>query len=150
MNCLVLYPDCARLTRGTEGSSPRGLIISLIIQTIQRDPSRSVRIEKSPNLSRPDPSGTDQIDAEHQATDLAVRQGCWPVPHLAVPFRSDTAAVADGAAAGCPAWPLPRCPHAPAAVVGVRSARGVRAPGVPQAASGVRASDSRYQPAAST
>jgi hypothetical protein len=28
----------------------------------------------------------------------------------------------DGAAAGCPAWPLPRCPHTPAAVAGVRSA----------------------------
>jgi hypothetical protein len=48
------------------------LIISLIIQTIRQDPSRSVWIDEAPNLSRPDPSGADQIDAEHQATDLAL------------------------------------------------------------------------------
>jgi hypothetical protein len=30
------------------------------------------RDRRVPNLSRPDPSGADQIDAEHQATDLAV------------------------------------------------------------------------------
>jgi hypothetical protein len=69
-------------------------------------------------VSRLDPSGPDQSDAVHQATDLTVRPGCWPVPHIAVPFRSDMAAVVDGAAAGCPAWPLPQCPHAPAAVAG--------------------------------
>jgi hypothetical protein len=44
----------------------------LIIQTIQQDPSRSVWIDEALNVSRPDPSGADQIDAEHQATDLAV------------------------------------------------------------------------------
>jgi hypothetical protein len=48
------------------------LIIRLIIQTIRRDPSGSVWIDEALNVSRPDPSGTDQIDAEHQATDLAV------------------------------------------------------------------------------
>jgi hypothetical protein len=36
----------------------------------------------------------------------------WPVPHIAVPFRSDMAAVVHGAAAGHPAWPLPQCTHA--------------------------------------
>ncbi len=49
---------------------PRHLIIHLIIQTIQRDPSRSVWIDGAPNVSRHDPSGADQIDAEHQPTDL--------------------------------------------------------------------------------
>jgi hypothetical protein len=39
----------------TEGAASHGLIIRLIIQTIRQDPS-----------------GADQIDAEHQATDLAV------------------------------------------------------------------------------
>jgi hypothetical protein len=39
----------------TEGDASHGLIIPLIIQTIRRDPT-----------------GSDQIDAEHQATDLAV------------------------------------------------------------------------------
>jgi hypothetical protein len=48
------------------------LIIPVIIQTIRLDPSRSVWIDRASNVSRPDPSGTDQIDVEHQATDLAV------------------------------------------------------------------------------
>jgi hypothetical protein len=43
----------------------------LIIQTIRRDRSGSVWIDDASNVSRPDPSGADQIDA-HQATDLAV------------------------------------------------------------------------------
>jgi hypothetical protein len=42
----------------------------LIIQTIRRDRSRSIWIDQASNLSSPDPSGADQIDAEHQATDL--------------------------------------------------------------------------------
>jgi uncharacterized membrane protein len=48
------------------------LIIRLIIQTIRRDLSGSDQIDEASNLSRPDPSRADQIDAEHQATDLAV------------------------------------------------------------------------------
>jgi hypothetical protein len=70
---------------GTRNSSPRGLIIRLIIQTIRRDPSGSVWIDEAPNVSRPDRSGADQIDAEHQATDLAVRRACWPVPQPCSP-----------------------------------------------------------------
>jgi hypothetical protein len=46
------------------------LIIRLIIQTIRQDPSGSVWIDEAPNLTSPDPSGADQIDAEHQATEL--------------------------------------------------------------------------------
>jgi hypothetical protein len=49
-----------------------GLIIRLIIQTIGLDRSGSDQIDDPSNVSRPDPSGADQIDAEHQATDLAV------------------------------------------------------------------------------
>jgi hypothetical protein len=45
----------------------------LIIQPIRRDPSRPVWIDEAPNVSRPDPTGADQIDAEHQATDLVLR-----------------------------------------------------------------------------
>jgi hypothetical protein len=122
MEHLALAPTVAVVVRVTEDSASRGLIIPLIIQTIRRDPSGSVWIDDLLNVSRPDPSGADQIDAEHQATDLAVRWACWPVQHIAVPFRSDMAAVVDSSAAGCPGWPLPQCPHAPAAVAGVRRA----------------------------
>jgi hypothetical protein len=48
------------------------LIIRLIIQTIRQDPSGAVWTDEARNVSRPDPSGADQIDAEHQPTDLAV------------------------------------------------------------------------------
>jgi hypothetical protein len=64
------------------------LIIRLIIQTIRRDPSGAVRIDEAPNLSRADPSGADQIDAEHQATDLAV--GSWSLARKPVPIRRCT------------------------------------------------------------
>ena len=48
------------------------LIIRLIIQTIRRDRSGSVWIDDAPDVSSPDPSGANQADVEHQATDLAV------------------------------------------------------------------------------
>jgi hypothetical protein len=48
------------------------LIIRLIIQTIPLDPSGAVWTDEAPNLSRLDPSGADQIDAEHKTTELAV------------------------------------------------------------------------------
>jgi hypothetical protein len=54
------------------GAGSHGLIIRLIIQTIRRDPSGAVWTDGASNVSRPDRSGADQIDAEHQATDLAV------------------------------------------------------------------------------
>src|SRR5215204_1036868 len=50
----------------------RALIIRLIIRAIRLGPTGSDQIDEAPNVSRPDPSGADQIDAEHQATDLAV------------------------------------------------------------------------------
>jgi hypothetical protein len=51
------------------------LIIPLIIQTIRLDPSGPDAIDGLTHLSRPDPTGADQIEAEHQATDLAVEGG---------------------------------------------------------------------------
>jgi hypothetical protein len=55
-----------------EGAAVAGLDHPFDHQTIRLDPSGSVQIDEASNLSRPDPSGADQIDAEHQATDLAV------------------------------------------------------------------------------
>jgi hypothetical protein len=49
----------------------------MIIQTdktILLDPSGAVWADDAPNLSRPDPTGADQINAEHQATEPAVKQ----------------------------------------------------------------------------
>jgi hypothetical protein len=43
----------------------------MIIQTILLDPSGAVWTGEAPNVSRPDPSGAVQVDADHQATDLA-------------------------------------------------------------------------------
>jgi hypothetical protein len=42
----------------------------MIIQTILLYPSGAVWTDEPPNVSRPDRSGADQSDAEHQATDL--------------------------------------------------------------------------------
>jgi hypothetical protein len=48
------------------------LIIHLIIQTIGLDPSRAVWTDEASNVSRPDPSGADQVDAEHPARNRKV------------------------------------------------------------------------------
>ena len=48
------------------------MIIRLIIQTIRLVPSGSDGIDEAPNVSRADPSGAGQIDAEHLAMELAV------------------------------------------------------------------------------
>jgi hypothetical protein len=61
-NCLPCHPilvGCA-------------LIIPMIIQTILLDPSGTVRTEGPSNVSRPDPSGADQADAEHPTRNLTV------------------------------------------------------------------------------
>jgi hypothetical protein len=44
----------------------------LIIQTIRRDPTGSVWTDDASNLSRPDPSGPVQIDAEHPSRNRKV------------------------------------------------------------------------------
>jgi hypothetical protein len=48
------------------------LIIHSIIQTILLDPSGAVRTDDASNVSRLDPSGADQIDAEHPSRNRKV------------------------------------------------------------------------------
>jgi hypothetical protein len=58
------------------------LIIPMIIQTILLDPSEAVWTDDASNVSRPDPSGADQGDAEHPTRNrmLPARHGLWLVP----------------------------------------------------------------------
>jgi hypothetical protein len=44
----------------------------MIIQTIHLDPSGAVWTDEASNVSRPDPSGADQIDAEHRSRNRKV------------------------------------------------------------------------------
>jgi hypothetical protein len=48
------------------------LIIPMIIQTILLDPSGAIWTDGPPNVSSLDPSGPDQIDAEHPARNRKV------------------------------------------------------------------------------
>jgi hypothetical protein len=48
------------------------LIIHLIIQTIGLDPSGALWTDEAPNVSRPDPTGAIQIDAEHPSGNQKV------------------------------------------------------------------------------
>jgi hypothetical protein len=48
------------------------LIIHLIIQTIGLDPSGAVWTDEASNVSRPDPPGANQIDAEHPSRNRKV------------------------------------------------------------------------------
>jgi hypothetical protein len=43
-----------------------------IIQTILLDPSGAIWTDEASNVSSPDPSGTDQIDAEHPTRNRKV------------------------------------------------------------------------------
>ena len=64
--------------RGVPPSPREGdLIIPMIIRAIRRAPSVPASIDEAPNLSRTDPSGADQSNAEHQPTDLKVG-GSYP------------------------------------------------------------------------
>jgi hypothetical protein len=51
------------------------LIIPMIIQTIRLDPSGAVWTDEAPNVTSLDPSGADQVDAEHPARKAACRSG---------------------------------------------------------------------------
>jgi hypothetical protein len=48
------------------------LIIPMIIQTIGLDPSGAIWTDEASNLSRPDPSGADQVDAKHPTCNRKV------------------------------------------------------------------------------
>jgi hypothetical protein len=50
----------------------RGLIIPMIIQTTQLAPSQPNGTDDVPHVSRLDPTGANQSDAEHPPTDLVV------------------------------------------------------------------------------
>jgi hypothetical protein len=122
----------------------------LIIQTIRRDPSGPDATDDAPNMSRPDPSGADHIDTEHQATELAVWPWrCWPMPHLAVPFPAGHASGSGRFHCRLSNRPLPQCPRAPAAVAGCPPCRPPAGCGCPQATSAVahvRTADVRRRP----
>jgi hypothetical protein len=45
----------------------------MIIQTILLDPSGAVWTDEAPNVSRLDPSGADQADAEHPTRNRKVK-----------------------------------------------------------------------------
>src|SRR5215207_3435217 len=72
MEYLVPGPRRWRWSERPRAPHLTGLIIRLIIQTIRRDPTGSVWIDDPSDVRRPDPSGADQIDTEHQATELAI------------------------------------------------------------------------------
>jgi hypothetical protein len=95
-----------RIVLPSGGSAPAGrLIIPVIIQTIRLDPSEPDAIDGPSHLSRPDPSGADQIDAKHQPTDLAVRHaGAGRCRTLRSRSWPDIGVAVDGGAAGAPAW----------------------------------------------
>ena len=70
----------------------------MIIQTILLDPSRAVWTESASNLSSLDPSGADQIDAEHPSRNRKV-EGSNPSSGSKTAGQSGISDIADGAAA---------------------------------------------------
>jgi hypothetical protein len=79
MEYLVPTPPVVAESQVAEVSASRGLIIPMIIpmiiQTILLDPSEAVWTDIASHVSRPDPSGVNQSDVEHQATDVVVGYG---------------------------------------------------------------------------
>jgi hypothetical protein len=85
----------------------RGLIIPLIIHTIRQDPPGPVWIDEASNVSRLDPSGADQIDAEYQPMDL-VRSASWSYYSPPIGRARAFASYRTGAASRpvvCGCWP---------------------------------------------
>src|SRR5215218_10140079 len=68
------------------------LIIPMIIQTILLDPSRAVWSDSTSNVSRLDPSGADQADADHPTRNRKV-DGSNPAPGSKTAGRSTCAVV---------------------------------------------------------
>jgi uncharacterized protein (TIGR02246 family) len=60
----------------------------MIIQTILLDPTEVVWTDEAANVSRSGPSGPDQVDIEHQATDLVVLKAAEQQPLRTSPSRS--------------------------------------------------------------
>lgn len=75
MEYLVPTPPVVAESQVAEVSASRGLIIPMIIQTILLDPSEAVWTDIASDVSRPDPSGVNQSDVEHRATDVVVGYG---------------------------------------------------------------------------
>jgi hypothetical protein len=105
MEYLVLAPPV------TDDSASRGLIIPLIIQTIRLDPSRSDQIDEASNVSRPDPTGADQIDAEHQATDLGLSPTAVGITSWVARRSAGTRPAGTGAATAEPTRSEPASRH---------------------------------------
>src|SRR4029450_10053858 len=62
-------------TESTRRSIGCALIIHLIIQTIGLDPARAIWTDGPPNVSRLDPTGAIQADAEHPTPSLSEGRG---------------------------------------------------------------------------
>jgi hypothetical protein len=75
MECLVASTEIPVVTVAAKDAASR----RLIIQTIRRDRSGSIWTDEASDVSRPDRSGADQIDADHQATE----GGGWGFESLA-------------------------------------------------------------------
>ena len=79
LGCCQLRPSFrGNKDRGSDrGPTPAGcltyVIIRLIIQTIRQDPFGAVWTDEAPNMSRLDPSGAVQIDAEHSTRNRKVK-----------------------------------------------------------------------------
>jgi hypothetical protein len=72
MECLVPAPPIGTVVWAAPEAAARRLIIRLIIQTIRRDPSGAVWTDGASNVSRPDPPGAVQVDAEHPSRNRKV------------------------------------------------------------------------------
>jgi hypothetical protein len=122
-----------------EGAASHGLIIRLIIRTIRLDRTRSLWTDEASDVSRPDrlePTRSTRSTRHGSGGQAGVLAGAAhgrpvPVGHGYAGGRlcCRLSSVAAAAVSACPA-----------VVAGCPPCRGVRAPGVRQAASGVRAS----------
>src|SRR5215217_4623903 len=119
------------MVRAAKGAASHGLDRPFDHPDDPTDPTGSVWIDDPSDVSRPDRSGADQIDAEHQPTDLAVG------------FQSSGATEAAGlegptcqpsGADGGPTTPAPLSgPQPPAAAATPRTTGRAPAPGRPAA-----------------
>jgi hypothetical protein len=67
-----IAPAGVQSTRPSDTLSDGPLIIPMIIQTILLYPSGAIWTDTAPNVSRPDPSGALQTDAEHPTRNRKV------------------------------------------------------------------------------